>query len=283
MTERGDLKSRRISGAGLPDAAACCQWETLLADALDGQLRAEDEETFSSHMAGCAACAAMFEEARRGREWLSFLSAEPEVPHDLLEKILARTGPGSGPGLKSDRIVVGGIAGAAPAATQWHQPVHQPVLPSPGFIGFAQRASATRMMMTAAMAFFSLALTLNLGGVRLENLRLDAMRPAVVRANLERRLATATVPVERYYDHLRVVHEVESSVRELRNNFNGESQDEKQRQSQPGGPGVSGGTGAAERNYNQQDSAVNAPGSFTPAPDNNFALSARNRSSIWTA
>jgi hypothetical protein len=89
--------------------------------------------------------------------------------------------------------------------------------------------------------------------------------------------------VERYYDHLRVVHEVESSVRELRNNFNGESQDEKQRQSQPGGPGVSGGTGAAERNYNQQDSAVNAPGSFTPAPDNNFALGARNRSSIWTA
>jgi hypothetical protein len=270
----------------MAESAACGQWETLLADALDGQLRVEDEATFSSHMAGCSECAAMFEEARRGQEWLSFLSAEPEVPHDLLEKILARTGPGRSPGLRPDQIALAGSAGAAPAAEQWHQPVTM----SPGFIGFAQRAAATRLMMTAAMAFFSVALMLNLGGVRLENLRLNAIRPAMVRATLERRLATATVPVERYYDHLRVVHVVESSVRELRSNINGESQDEKRRQSQPGGPGVSGGAG---QNHNQQDSAVNAPAineaplneslPVTLATDDDFALDARNRSSIWTA
>ena len=46
----------------------------------------------------------LFEEARRGREWLEFLSAEPEVPDGLLEKILAQTGPGqvAGYGLVTD-------------------------------------------------------------------------------------------------------------------------------------------------------------------------------------
>ena len=82
------------SSTHIPNSPACGQWETLLADALDGLLRPEDEATFSSHMATCPACTALFEEARRGREWLEFLAAEPEVPEGLLDKILAATGPG---------------------------------------------------------------------------------------------------------------------------------------------------------------------------------------------
>ena len=78
----------------IPNSPACGQWETLLADALDGLLKPEDEATFTSHMAVCPACSALFEEARQGREWLEFLSAEPEVPAGLLDKILAQTGPG---------------------------------------------------------------------------------------------------------------------------------------------------------------------------------------------
>ena len=66
--------------AHIPNSPACGQWETLLADALDGQLRPEDEATFGAHMAICTACTALFEEARKGREWLEFLSPEPEVP-----------------------------------------------------------------------------------------------------------------------------------------------------------------------------------------------------------
>jgi anti-sigma factor RsiW len=51
-----------------------------LADALDGLLKPEDEAIFTAHMAVCPACTALFEESRRGREWLEFLSPEPEVP-----------------------------------------------------------------------------------------------------------------------------------------------------------------------------------------------------------
>ena len=37
--------------AHIPSSPACGQWETLLADALDGLLQPEDEATFTSHMA----------------------------------------------------------------------------------------------------------------------------------------------------------------------------------------------------------------------------------------
>ena len=87
--------------AHIPNSPACGQWETLLADALDGLLKPEDEATFAAHMAVCPACTALFEEARRGREWLEFLSPEPEVPAGLLDKILAQTGPGQVAGLRS--------------------------------------------------------------------------------------------------------------------------------------------------------------------------------------
>ena len=96
--------------AQFPSSPACGQWETLLADALDGLLQPEDEATFTAHMAGCKACAALFDEARRGREWLEFLSPEPEVPAGLLDKILAQTGPGQVAGFG----LAAGAAGVLP-------------------------------------------------------------------------------------------------------------------------------------------------------------------------
>ena len=102
----------------IPSSPACGQWETLLADALDGLLKPEDEATFTAHMAVCPACTALFEDARRGREWLEFLSPEPEVPAGLLDKILAQTGPGQVAGYG---LVPAG-AGVAPL---------QPALPPP--------------------------------------------------------------------------------------------------------------------------------------------------------
>src|ERR1700755_579182 len=83
----------------IQNSPACALWETLLADALDGLLRPEDEATFSRHMATCPNCATLFEEARNALEWPEFLSPEPEVPAGLLEKLLAQTGPGQAAGL----------------------------------------------------------------------------------------------------------------------------------------------------------------------------------------
>jgi hypothetical protein len=228
MADRGNI----------PNSPACGLWETLLADALDGLLRPEDEATFSSHMAVCPACTALFEEARQGREWLEFLSPEPEVPEGLLDKILAQTGPGH----TSDyKLATAGnvIPMAIPA---WQQP---------GLMGRIRRFAEPRLLMTAAMAFFSIALTLNMTGVKLNDFRLSDLRPTAVRSFMERRLMMASTPIIRYYDHLRLVYEVQSRMKEMRRN----TEIQQQQQNQPVVPGES------RQNPNRKDggSHVDSP------------------------
>ena len=212
--------------AHIPTSAACGRWETLLADALDGLLKPEDEATFAEHMASCKACAALFEESRKGREWLEFLSPEPEVPAGLLDKILAQTGPGQMAGYG---LITGG-AQVLPVTPAWQRP---------GFAGQIRRFAEPRLMMTAAMAFFSIALTLNLTGVRLSQVRMADLRPTAIRSFMERRLTTASVPIVRYYDHLRFVYEVESRMRELRGTTEGDEDNNGQAKPKNAAPGES--------------------------------------------
>src|ERR1035441_4151376 len=122
----------------IPSSPACGLWETLLADALDGLLKPEDEATFTAHMAICPACTELFEESRRGREWLEFLAAEPEVPAGLLDKILAQTGPGQVAGYG----LISGGAKALPMPPAWQRP---------GLTGQIRRFAEPRLLMTAAM------------------------------------------------------------------------------------------------------------------------------------
>jgi len=211
----------------IPASPACGQWETLLADALDGLLRPEDESTFSSHMAGCAACTALFEEARRGREWLGFLSAEPEVPSGLLDRILAQTGPGHA---EEAGIVAEGVGAAVITAgipLKKKRGTSIPAWQRPGFMGYIRRFAEPRLMMTAAMAFFSIALTLNMTGVHITKLRVSDLKPSSIRMYMERQITVAYTPLVRYYDHLRLVYEVQSRVREMRRNSNESGNDQQ--------------------------------------------------------
>jgi hypothetical protein len=219
MAER-DQSGARSARVNFPGSPACGQWETLLADALDGLLRPEDEAVFSSHMATCEACTAMFEEARRGREWLEFLSPQPEVPAYLLDKILSETGHGL---VSPGRLAVAGAEGVNVMAMP-------PVWQQPGFAARMRRFAEPRLLMTAAMAFFSIALTLSLVGVRFDSVHVD-LRPTAVRSALEKRIMTASTPIVRYYDHLRFVYEVESRMKELRRSS--DAQDQNRQKAQP--------------------------------------------------
>ena len=217
-----------------PNSPACGAWETLLTDALDGLLTPADEATFSAHKAICPACAALYEEARKGREWLEFLSPEPEAPEGLLERVLARTGPGH---VARGPLPAMAGSGVVPAFVV-------PVWQQPGFFARMRYVLQPRLVMTAAMAFFSIALTLSLTGVRLTTLRLADLRPRAVRSYMERQLNMASVPIVRYYDHLRFVYEVESRVRQMRSQSKGRGTDntspggdDEQKQDHPASPG----------------------------------------------
>ena len=190
-----------------PNAPACGQWEMLLADALDGLLKPDDETIFNAHLAACPACAALYEQARRGREWREFLSPEPEVPAGLLDKILAHTGPGR---MAGPRLATAGgnvIPIRPPSIPAWQRP---------GLVARVHRYAEPRLLMTAAMAFFSIAMTINLTGVRLSSLRLSDLRPSMMRSYMERQLTMASTPIIRYYDNSRLAYEVQTTIRVLR-------------------------------------------------------------------
>jgi hypothetical protein len=279
----------------IPSSPACGLWETLLADALDGLLNPADEATFSEHMAVCPACTALFEDARRGREWLEFLSPEPEVPMGLLDKILAQTGPGQVEGY--------GLMASGPSVLPM-----QPAWQRPGVARLvaaqARRFAEPRLLMTAAMAFFTIALTLNLTGVRLSSLRMSDLRPVAVRSFMERRITMASTPIIRYYDHLRFVYEVQSTMRQLRQTTEGTAvpqgrDDENQPRQKDTAPGESKQTPGHKDGGSRMDPpqesgtpALNDANDFLetslkfqaqPAHSGGSARALRERSTVWTA
>ncbi len=181
---------------------SCEAWEAMLTDALDSTLSAADAAAFTAHSDGCLACGELLEEAKRGSEWLQFLRETPPTPNGLVERILAGTSglPEAGP------LLPAGAAAAIP---------HQPWLGVP--LQLLQRHMAeSRILMTLAMAFFSIALTLNLTGVRLNQLKLSDLKPSALASTVSHEYFATSKNVQRYYSNLRFVYEVESRLNEIR-------------------------------------------------------------------
>jgi hypothetical protein len=185
----------------------CDEWESLIADALDGTLSAADAAAFARHHGECTLCAQMLKETQQGKAWMEYLAVEPEVPAELLQKILNRTSnrPGSGDALGVAQGVPLPVR-TVPARSAWHRVV----------LPVVRQAFEPRLMMTAAMAFFSIALTLNLTGIKLTEIRAADLRPSRVRATLTRQYYSTNEQVMKYYENLRLVYEMEARVRELR-------------------------------------------------------------------
>jgi len=181
----------------------CEEWESLLVDALDGKLAGHEAAAFEAHRETCLACAQLLEEAKRGAEWLHFLEKEPEVPSDLVHRILAQTS-----GVKEVLPLALPVAGVpASAGMGW----------TAGWLpAMEKRASQSRWMMTAAMAFFSIAFTLNLTGVKLNSFRIADLRPTTIATSMKEQFYAADKGVMRFYDRLTFFYELESRVRELR-------------------------------------------------------------------
>lgn len=224
INQFGSAKPVR-SGEGM----SCAECEAMLMDALDGVLPEKDKAAFELHISTCSECSQMLAEAKRGAALLEMLkSPRPEPSADLLERILARTSGSQTSGLAvpaksaaSGMIALPAIDGAA---LEIHSVIPGPAVSSnvipfrPQTKGRFNLKAITRTMMqprlamTAAMAFFSITLTLNLTGVRLSELRANDLTPA----SLKHSFYHANASVVRYYDNLRVVYELESRVNGLK-------------------------------------------------------------------
>jgi anti-sigma factor RsiW len=204
-------------------SAACTVCEAMLPEAVDGMLSESEQSAFEKHVAGCVECARELAEAKRGAAWLSMLKSQtPEPPAGLLAKILAET---------TGAVQQHASTVAAPTVLV---PAQRPVFPvmaeqRKGFGGpllalrklwdgwlvteSSRAILQPRLAMTAAMAFFSIALTLNLTGVRLRDLRASNFTPSA----LKRTVADLDASATRRFQNNRAVYQVESRLSELHN------------------------------------------------------------------
>jgi hypothetical protein len=237
------------------DSEHCAECEAMLADALDGTLSAADQARFDTHMSECGPCGQLLADARRGAAFLEILRRPaPEPPVALLERILAETSGNVNtahtlPGMQPvpQPHMVGGVAALGPgyAATGRVLPFRVRATAAMRRSAFGQILLQPRLAMTAAMAFFSAALTMNLMGIHPLELRASDLTPR----SLTRDYHLSTARVAQYYENLRVVYELESRVHDLQT-----AQDNDQPNGQP--IGESNGQPAAP---NAQQPATEAP------------------------
>jgi hypothetical protein len=248
----------------------------MLADALDGALSAADQAIFDTHMAHCGPCSQMLADARRGAAWLEMLrDPRPQPPAALLERILSQTSGihAAAPAAIDASQIPGAIltpspihGGVAPftASAQYGAPAFGKVIPFRSRVASAVRGSAfaqvmlqPRLAMTAAMAFFSIALTMDLTGVRLRDLRASDLRPD----NLQRSFYQSRASVVRYYEGLRVVYELESRVHDLQSD-SGDDTPAGTRTSSPSSSPEGAAPDSGSQNNGQPQTA---PGNHSPA------------------
>lgn len=269
----------RFQTGNPPECEAC---EAMLTDAIDGALSPADQAWFNAHITVCEHCSAMLADAQRGVAWLEMLKfPRPEPSAHLLEKILAQTTDRAGsqlwnepgdfeapgqppswaPAFSAPDVLVTPVPAEVP-----QQPYRAPLVPfrprtsTSGWLpSFTRAPFEPRLAMTAAMAFFSIALTLNLTGVRLDRISVADLNPST----LKRSFYEAKGDAARRYDSLRVVHVLESRVDDLKaaglQIDLGESTPEEDRSHQPGNKPQASPDNRKEKQDQAQPSSSNQP------------------------
>ena len=303
INQFGSVKPVR-SGIGM----SCAECEAMLMDALDGTLSAKDKAAFDLHIATCGECSQMLEEARRGASLLEMLkSPRPEPSPSLLARIIAQTSGSQVSDLAelAKSPISSGVA--LPTAEGHPVDIHSTLPAGPAasnILPFRPRAATSRfslksvtqtlmqprLAMTAAMAFFSITLTLNLTGVHLSELRASDLTPS----NLKHSFYHANASVVRYYDNLRVVYELESRVNELKRtddsdnspapkpetkndagkNLDGKRDNNQNSTDKPRKAPKAGSGTSQRRNPIDQELRLAGYGHFSPAPEHDFRTNA---------
>jgi Skp family chaperone for outer membrane proteins len=193
--ERNNQSERTLSPKGL----TCVEFDTLLSDALDGVLSAATQRNFDLHREQCPTCGPLFRETAAGMTWLESLE-EVEPPVNLVHNILAAT-----------TLQPGTVAAQRQG---WKQSLSGKLseLAAP----FRAVARQPRLVMTAAMALFSVALSLNIAGIHLGDLKHVDLRPSAIKEQATMRYYETSSRVVKYYENIRLVYEVESKLQELK-------------------------------------------------------------------
>jgi hypothetical protein len=181
----------------------CSQFEALLAEALDGALPQQFRPAFEAHGQTCPSCGPMLAEAREGMLLLAGLE-EVEPPRNLLHNILAATT------MAEARLSPGTVPTQVVQTGWWEK-----LFPSRRQSGWAG-VLHSRFVTSFCMAFFSLSLTLAVAGVKIGDLTKIDWHPSAIRKSVMLEYTQVEARVQRYYDNMRLVVELEARVRGLK-------------------------------------------------------------------
>ena len=221
--EQDEFAWRECPGAPESEAMpACAAWAALLPEAAEDLLSEAEQTALDRHLALCPHCTEELADAKRGAAWLGLLKGHaPEPSPALLSSILAKT---SGLAHWQSRISdETSFAGEPAFASGFMPPPTAAFGHSSGRPRLSERLRAwfgvgdgfgpalqPRLTMTAAMAFLSICLTLNLLGLPGRTLHAQTLRPM----GLQRTVADKKATLVRTFEGIRVVYRVESRVNE---------------------------------------------------------------------
>lgn len=174
----------------------CADIEILLADYVDGTLAADQKSALESHLSTCKACEEMAQDVAGA---VSFMERASEVkaPPELVTRILFEISSGPSRDLVKPswfRRIFGNRIGG-----KFMEPVLQP-----------------RYAMGMAFTLLSFAMLGRFAGIEVRSLTLADLDPVKIWTSAEDRATRTWQRGVKYYESLRLVFEIESRVKEWR-------------------------------------------------------------------
>jgi len=221
----------------------CSQFEALLTEAIDlhwddlrgsGKDNGNDahddgsvtlpagmKQAFEAHSKTCPVCGPLWAETRDGMLMLRQLD-EVEPPRNMVHNILANTSMK----VAGQQAVVLGRNDAPREKTGFMVSVRRS-------LSYAPLLMRSRFATSFIMAFFSLSVTLGVMGVRINDVKNIDWHPNALRKSAVLQYTQIESKVQRYYDNMRLVYEVETRVRGLKKAVVPEQEEKKNTDDKP--------------------------------------------------
>lgn len=169
----------------------CAELEIVLADYIDGTLAPAERARVEAHLSSCPGCSELLNDVRDG---LALIERAPDVlpPPELITRIAFRAPMGR------TREPFERQGFLSRIATRWLQPILQP-----------------RLAMGMAMTILSFAMLERCTGVRVQHIQAADLNPVRIWGGMEDKAVRAKDRAVKYYENLRWVYEIETSLRSL--------------------------------------------------------------------
>lgn len=169
----------------------CSEFETLLADYIDGALTAAERVSLEEHAAACPVCAEFLGDVEGA---VHFLQRVPEIapPPELITRIAYQAPAGR---LRDPLDKPGFLSRLA---QKWLQPLLQP-----------------KFAMGMAMTILSFAMLEKCTGIQVQHIQAADLNPIRVWDGVEDKAVRAKDRAVKYYENIRLVYEIQSRLKEM--------------------------------------------------------------------